>query len=206
MPMTIVVEFIGLLILLVTFYILSQSYMKPMIDAVAVQSILLAFLLGVIGTQKHFTEMILIALLTFFVRGIIIPVILKWDIRKDPVWTYREVETAIPSLVLAGVIVAIAGYAIYRIVFHPIFKVRSDIPIVLLLLSFLIMIGRKNAMSQLIGYLSEENALLYASAIMNLPIILEAGVFLDLVGVVLVSIILAAEKEYGYLELEELVG
>jgi hydrogenase-4 component E len=206
MPMTVVVEFIGLLILLVTFYILSQSYMKPMIDAVAVQSILLAFLLGVIGTQKHFTEMILIALLTFFVRGIIIPVILKWDIRKDPVWTHREVETAIPSLVLAGVIVAIAGYAIYRIVFHPIFKVRSDIPIVLLLLSFLIMIGRKNAMSQLIGYLSEENALLYASAIMNLPIILEAGVFLDLVGVVLVSIILAAEKEYGYLELEELVG
>ncbi len=202
-----VVEFLGILVILVTFEILSQSYMKPMVNAIALQSILLSILFAVIGIQKHVNELMVIAVLTFSIRGVLIPSIISWDIKKNPIWSYRELETMVSSLVLTGVILAIIGYIVYRVIFHTVLNIRGGaLPVVLLLLSFLIIIARKNAVAQLIGYISEENALLYASALLNLPIILEAGVFLDLLGIALAGIILAAEKEYGHVELEELVG
>ena len=201
-----VVEFLGILIILVTFEMINQSYMRPMINAVALQSTLLALLIGVVGVHRYSAEIIILALLTFFVRGLLIPSIMWHNIRKNPIWDYREVETRVPSLVLLGVILTIVGYVTYKLLYPP-FNVKGGaLPVTLLLLSFLIIIARKNALAQLVGYISEENALLYAGALSNLPMILEAGVLLDLLGIVLVSIILAAEKEYGHLELEELVG
>ncbi len=204
--MTPVVEFLGILIILVTFEMINQSYMKPMINAVSLQSTLLALLIGVIGVQRYSAEILILAILTFFVRGLLIPSIMWHDIRKNPIWNYREVGTRVPSLVLIGVILTIVGYITYRLL-YPLFNIRGGaLPVTLLLLSFLIIIARKNALAQLVGYISEENSLLYAGALSNLPMILEAGVLLDLLGIVLVSIILAAEKEYGHLKLEELVG
>ncbi len=200
------VDFLGILIILVTFEILNQSYVKPMINSIALQSILLAILIGILGVFRHSIELIALSILTLMVRGLLIPWIIRRDIRNNPIWDYREVETRVPSLTLAGILLAIVGYVLYQPL-HSILNVKSGVlAIVLLLLSFLIMIARKNAFAQLVGYISEENALLYVSVLTNLPMVFEAGVLLDLLGIVLVGIILAAEKEYGYVELEKLVG
>ena len=200
------VDFLGILVILVTFEILNQSYVKPMINAVALQSILLTLLIGVLGVFRHSIELMALSILTLIVRGLLIPWIIRRDIRSNPIWDYREVETRVPSLTLAGILLAIVGYAAYQLL-YPILNVKSGaLAVVLLLLSLLIIIARKNALAQLIGYVSEENALLYASVLTNLPMVFEAGIFLDLLGIVLVGIVLAAEKEYGYVELEKLVG
>ena len=204
--MIFLVDFLGILVILVTFEILNQSYVKPMINAVALQSILLALLIGVLGVFRHSIELIALSILTLIVRGLLIPWIIRRDIRSNPIWDYREMETRVPSLTLAGILLTIVGYVAYQPLYLILNVKSGTLAVVLLLLSLLIIIARKNALAQLMGYISEENALLYASVLTNLPMVFEAGVLLDLFGIVLVGIILAAEKEYGYVELEKLVG
>ncbi len=199
-----IVQFIGVLILLTAFEILAQSYIRPMINTVAIQSILLAVIMVITGIVESRLDFIILSVLTIVVRGIAIPEVLKKDIKKHGIWVYREVETRVPSLVIVGLILSIVGYVIYRAAFSV---KQGDLPFILFLLGFLVIIAKKNALAQMVGYILEENALLYAGiTISHMPLILEAGVFLDLLALVLAGVILAAEKDYGVLELEELVG
>ncbi len=202
------VDFLGILILLTAFEMLVQSYVKQMINTVAIQSILLALMLIVLGYERSSPELVVLSILTFVVRGVAIPELMRVDVRKRRIWEIREVETRVPALIIVGILVAIGGFAFYATKLYPIFGVKGgSIPIILLLLGFLMIIARRNALAQMIGYIVEENALLYAGTVLtHLPMILEAGVFLDLLGLVLIGVLLSAEKEYGVLELEELVG
>ncbi len=199
-----IVQFIGVLILLTAFEILAQSYIRPMINTVAIQSILLAVIMVITGILENRLDFIILAVLTIAVRGIAIPEVLKKDVKKHGIWVYREVGTRVPSLVIVGLILSIVGYVIYRAAFSV---MQGDLPFILFLLGFLVIIAKKNALAQMVGYIVEENALLYAGiTISHMPLILEAGIFLDLLALVLAGVILAAEKDYGVLELEELVG
>jgi len=201
-----IVHFLGVLILLTAFEILAQSYIRPMINTVALQSILLAIIMILIGLSEKRVDLLILSVLTIAIRGVAIPEVLKKDIRKRGIWIYREVETRVPALVIIGLIISIAGYVIYKEL--SVFIGRNgDLPFILFLLGFLVIIAKKNALTQMVGYIIEENALLYAGIIIShMPLILEAGVFLDLLALVLAGVILAAEKDYGVLELEELVG
>jgi len=202
------VDFLGVLILLTAFEMLVQSYVKQMINTVAIQSILLALLLVILGFERGSIELYVLAVLTFIVRGLAIPELMRVDVRKRKIWEIREVETRVPALIIFGILLAVIGFAFYATKLYPIFGVKGGaMPIILLLLGFLMIIARRNALAQMIGYIVEENALLYAGVTLtHLPMILEAGVFLDLLGLVLIGVLLSAEKEYGVLELEELVG
>ena len=202
------IDFLGVLILLTAFEMLVQSYVKQMINTVAIQSILLALLLGILGFERCSIELYVLAVLTFIVRGLAIPELMRVDVRKRKIWEIREVETRVPALIIFGILLAVIGFAFYATKLYPIFGVKGGaMPIILLLLGFLMIIARRNALAQMIGYIVEENALLYAGVTLtHLPMILEAGVFLDLLGLVLIGVLLSAEKEYGVLELEELVG
>ncbi len=202
------VDFLGVLILLTAFEMLVQSYVKQMINTVAIQSILLALMLAILGFERGSIELYILSVLTLIVRGLAIPELMRVDVKKRKIWEIREVETRVPALIIFGILLAIVGFAFYATNLYPIFGVKGGaMPIILLLLGFLMIIARRNALAQMIGYIVEENALLYAGVTLtHLPMILEAGVFLDLLGLVLIGVLLSAEKEYGVLELEELVG
>ncbi len=205
-----VTQFLGVLILLTAFEMLAQSYVRPMINTVAIQSILLSAMMLILGIFRNSLDLLILSALTLVVRGIAIPEVMKKDIKKRGIWVYREVETRVPALVIVGLLLAIAGYIFYREIAAIIpvpAKHSGALPFILFLLGFLLIIAKKNALTQMAGYIVEENALLYAGvSFSHMPLILEAGVFLDLLALVLAGVILAAEKDYGVLELEELVG
>ncbi len=206
--MEFLVDFLGVLILLTAFEMLVQSYIKQMINTVSLQSILLSLMLAILGFSTKSLELLILSALTFAVRGLAIPELMRVDVKRRRIWEIREVETRVPALIIFGILVAILGFAFYATKLYPIFRVKGGaMPIILLLLGLLMIIARRNALAQMIGYIVEENALLYAGTVLtHLPMILEAGVFLDLLGMVLIGVLLSAEKEYGVLELEELVG
>ncbi len=204
-----VTQFLGVLILLTAFEMLAQSYVRPMINTVAIQSILLSAMMLILGIFRNSPDLLILSALTLVVRGIAIPEVMKKDIKKRGIWVYREVETRVPALVIVGLLLAIAGYIFYREIaaIIPVPAKLGALPFILFLLGFLLIIAKKNALTQMAGYIVEENALLYAGvSFSHMPLILEAGVFLDLLALVLAGVILAAEKDYGVLELEELVG
>ncbi|GCC11064.1 hydrogenase 4 membrane subunit [archaeon] len=205
---SVAIEFIGTLIILTAFEMLGQSYIKPLINTMAFQSVLLAILIAILGFQKGSLELIILAILTLVVRGYIVPHVMKWNIRGNKIWDYREMTTGVPALVITGIFLTVIGYGLYQTAFYPLFKIRGGaLPIILLLLGFLLIIARKNALAQMVGYIMEENALLYAGTLLiPLSFILEAGILLDVIGLILLGVILAEEREYGILEIEELRG
>ncbi len=203
-----VTELLGVIILLTAFEMLAQSFVRPMINTVALQSITLAVIMLLTGLSRHSYDLLLLAALTVAIRGITIPEIMKKDVRKTGIWVYREVETRVPALIIVGLLLSIFGYVVYRELAGTLhIGSKGALPFILFLLGFLLIIAKKNALAQMTGYIVEENALLYAGiSFSHMPLILEAGVFLDLLALVLAGVILAAEKDYGVLELEELVG
>jgi len=201
-----VINILGVTVLLIAFLLLTESYMHSLINLIAFQSLLIGGILTIIGWEKASPELIVLAGITIAFRALLIPWILQRDIRKEHIWHNREVKTTHHAIVV-GLILAVTAYFLYI----PIYRATGDwngvIPFLLLFLSMLVIVGRRNAMAQIIGYISEENSLLYFAAVMtSMPIILEFGILLDMIAFVLLAVILGAEKRYGPVEVEELVG
>ncbi|GAB6135446.1 hypothetical protein [Thermococcus prieurii] len=201
-----ILNLLGSVVLLTAFFMLTESYMHSLIDAVAFQSVLIGLIIGLVGWEKRIPELIILGGITIAFRALLIPWLLQRDVRKERIWRGREIKTTHHAIVL-GLIVAVLAYFLYI----PVYKATNDwrgvIAFVLLFLSMLIIASRRNALAQIVGYLSEENALLYLAVMLSpMPMVLEFGILLDMIAFVLLAVVLGAEKRYGPLEVEELVG
>jgi hydrogenase-4 component E len=126
--------------------------------------------------------------LTLTIKVLFIPWALHWLIdRLDVRW---DVETLIniPATMLIGLALVIFAFALATPISQMASTVtRSTLGIALasVLLAFLMMIVRRKAIPQVIGFLAMENGLFFAatSATYGMPLVVELGVALDvLVG------------------------
>ncbi|WP_297536610.1 hypothetical protein [Thermococcus sp.] len=201
-----ILNLLGSVVLLTAFFMLTESYMHSLIDAVAFQSVLIGLIIGIVGWEKGIPELVILAGITVAFRALLIPWLLQRDVRKERIWRGREIKTTHHAIVL-GLIVAVLAYFLYLPIYRAISKWNGVIAFVLLFLSMLIITSRRNALAQIVGYLSEENALLYLAVMLSpMPMVLEFGILLDMIAFVLLAVVLGAEKRYGPLEVEELVG
>jgi len=201
-----VINLLGATVLLTAFLLLFHSYMHSVIETISFQSVLIGLIIGIVGWENGVRELIILAGITVAFRAIIIPWLLARDIRDEYIWRYREIKTTHHVMVL-GLIVAVAAYFLYMPVYDATKSWNGVIPFVLLFLSLLIIVTRRNALAQVVGYVSEENALLYLAVMLSpIPMVLEFGILLDMIAFVLLAVVLGAEKRYGPLEVEELVG
>ena len=205
---------LGILVILSALYLQSQTFVDPAIRAVAVQSVLLAGLFVVLYLESGVVDLLYLAAITAGVRGILIPAVMLYQVRRFK-HSLRESGTGqrVPSLVIVGVMTVIGGYALFKTALLPTLSNPSvSVPFVLVLLSFLLIVTRRNALTQMTGFLEEENAVLYAGALIapTIPLLIEFAVVLDVLGVVLVGVILSATRDVLRTleepELEQLTG
>lgn len=207
---------VGLGILLTALYLQSESFIDPMVDAIAVQSLLLAALIGWLAWANQSVELAVVAVLLISVRVVLIPyVVLRRQIRAFR-WCAREIRASqrVAGHALAAVALAIVAWFIFQETLAPALPAIPGIalPFVLLAEGLLMLATRANTLVQVIGYLEEENAIVYAGAlfVVAFPLLIETVVFLDVLGVVLIGIILSLQRTvFGGPEeepLEELTG
>jgi hydrogenase-4 membrane subunit HyfE len=124
---------------------------------------------------------------TLFFRAILIPIVLSKYV-KDPLQRSRT-RPAIYSIV--SIFIIVLSYYLYTTIFF-IFPVIGAIPLSLLLSGLFILASRRSTTGKLIGYIVEENGILFLTAILvpTLPFIVEVGVTLDLVAVLIVAVIM----------------
>jgi len=172
------------LTLLISFALLAQHRMLSVLYWFAAQGILLAMTAAVVAYSTGEHELYISAIMTFALKGLLLPWMLWRVIRKLHV--HREVE----PLMNNGVTVAIAvGVTLFS--FHIIapIEVLSDlmtrnsmaIATACVLLSMLMMITRKKAITQVIGFLAVENSLFFAAigATNGMPLVVEIGIAFD---------------------------
>jgi hydrogenase-4 component E len=165
------------------------------ISAFAWQSLALAAVAVTVGWFGRDHELYVVAALLVLVKVVAIPRLLARMERR--LRTERElapyVNTA-TSLVMAGLLV-LFGYAITRpLVAASHLPTRTAMPLAmgLVLVSLFVIVSRKKALTQVIGFLMLENgiALLAILGTYGIPLIVELGVFLDaLMGFLVMQIV-----------------
>jgi hydrogenase-4 component E len=205
---------LGILVILSALYMQGQSFVDPTIRAIIVQSILISILFGILAIQTDNVNLFYLAILTAIMRGVTVPRIMLYQVSRFKT-SLRETGTGqrIPGLIILGAIIIIIGYALFNAILSPyIPDSQVSVPFTLLLLGFLLIISRRNTLVQMTGYVEEENAILYAGALIapTVPLLIEFAVLLDIFGVVIIGVILSAQRDIFHTlepaDLEQLSG
>ena len=187
--------------LLTAFYILLQSFIKSMINAIITQSVLIGFISFVLAYYMKSIDFIFLGVLVIVLRGYLVSYLLKKQIpkRKD---IFKEHTNGTPSTLLTALMLSVAGiFLLYFYVFSNI-VVNVDFgnskiivfPFVLTFLGIFQILARKNTLAHIIGYVEQENGMVLMSVfLIPVPFIVELSVFLDVIALVVIASIVAKE-------------
>jgi len=182
--------------LLCALIVLWRRGVAAYITAFMWQSVVLGALTAAVGYFGNDPQLYVVAVLLFGIKAVAIPRLLR---RVSQRFTAgREsapyVNTA-TSLVVSGLLVLLAYAAARPLEAVADAPTRAGMPLAmgLLFISLFIIVSRKLAITQVIGFLMLENAiaLLAVLATYGVPLIVELGVFLDaLMGFIVMQIFL----------------
>lgn len=189
-----VIDALAAFILLTAFIAVASSRTVSLARLFALQSIALGFLALAVAFYTGVNHIYVVAVLALAIKGAVIP----WMLREvmDRIGVDKRVEplVSIPASLLAcGALTIIAFYITQPIIFtsgaiDTITKNCLAISLAVVLIGFFTMISRKKALTQVMGLLTMENGLFLAaiSVTYGMPMIVELGVFFDILVAVLI--------------------
>ncbi|OQW95044.1 MAG: formate hydrogenlyase [Beggiatoa sp. IS2] len=173
------------LVLYTSFALLAQSRLLNLINIFAWQGTLLAAtaaLVAHVSTQPH---LYISALLTLFLKALLIPWILRSQVLNLNL--HRETESlTLPTLtLLGGVGVVVFSYHVVlpveQLLTFQVMRNTIAVSLAVVLLSMLLIISRRQAVSQVVGFMAMENGLFFAAvaSTYGMPMVVELGVAFD---------------------------
>jgi hydrogenase-4 component E len=173
------------LILLTAFAMLVQRRMYALLHLFAWQGFFLSISTAIVGFVAKTHHLYISSLLTLAIKVILLPYILHKLIQKLKI--HKEVETIVnvPTTMMLGIGLVIFSYhltAPIRELSTLMTKSTLAVALATVLLGLLMMITRRHAVTQIIGFLAMENGLFFAatSATYGMPLVVELGVALDI--------------------------
>jgi hydrogenase-4 component E len=181
-------------ILLLAFAMLAQRRVLQLINLFALQGLTLFLSTLVVAVKTGQPHLYYSAGLTLLLKALLLPWILHRLVRKLRIKGEVEPLINIPTTMLVGVALVMLAFNVAL----PISQLASTIArgtlgiaLAVVMLAFLMMITRKKAITQVVGFLSMENGLFLAatSATYGMPMVVELGIALDvLVGVIILGV------------------
>jgi hydrogenase-4 component E len=199
------------ILLLLAFAMLAQRRVVSLVNLFAAQGLVLALSTAVVAyttRQPHLYES---AALTLVLKVALLPWLLHRLVRKlDVRWEFEGLIN-IPATMLIGIVLVVFSFNLAL----PISQLASTvtratlgIAMASVMLAFLMMITRRKAIPQVIGFLAMENGLFFAatSATYGMPMVVELGVALDvLVGMLILGVFFFQIREqFDSLDLKHL--
>lgn len=193
-------NFLAGCLVLLSFLQLYQNRLPPIINIFAGQSLVLAVFVAWQAHVQHAPHLLITAFIALGFKAGIIPVALHWLIRHLGI--HRSVETVVGtglSMMAGMLLVGLAVALMMRTAVSADLIVREDMAFALsvVLLGLLMMVTRRNAVSQVIGFMSIENGLVLAGTGANgMPFVVEISVaFSVLVAFIIFGIFLFRIRE-----------
>lgn len=187
-------------LVLVSFMLLYQDRMSSLLNTFALHALIVSLS---VAWQAHIqlaSHLYITAAIALVVKAIIIPVALHRIIVRLGIHNAIETIGGIGVTMLAGIgLVALSIMVMLPITTEAGTLTREDLAFSLsvILLGLLMMISRRNAVSQIIGFMSIENGLiLAATAAKGMPLVVEISVaFSILVALTVIGIFLFRIRE-----------
>jgi hydrogenase-4 component E len=195
-----VAHFLAGSLVLVSLLLLYQDRLSALLNVFAFQALVLALSVSWQAYVQGAPHLYLTAVIALVVKAIGIPLALHRMIRRLGI--HREVETAlnIGSTMLVGLaLVALSIVVVFHVTVDASMLAREDLAFALsvVLLGLLMMVTRRNAVSQVVGFMSLENGLiLAATGAKGMPFVVEISVaFSVLVAFIVIGIFLFRIRE-----------
>ena len=187
-------------LVLVSFMMLYQDRLFALINVFAVHAIVLALSVAWQAYIQDAHHLYVTAAIALIFKAIIIPVGLHRIIQRLGI--HRDIETAvgIGSTMLAGIgLVTLSMVLMLRVTPYAAPLAREDLAFALsiILLGLLVMVTRRNAVSQVVGFMSLENGLvLAATGAKGMPLVVEISVaFSILIAFIVIGVFLFRIRE-----------
>ncbi|RYC23215.1 hydrogenase-4 component E [Ciceribacter ferrooxidans] len=187
-------------LVVVSMMMLYQDRLYALLNVFALHSLVLTLSVAWQAYIQDAPHLYVTAAIALIFKAIVIPVVLHRMIRQLGI--HREIETVVgigPTM-LAGIgLVALAMVVMLRVTPGANPLVREDLAFALsvLLISLLVMVTRRNAVSQVVGFMSLENSLvLAATGAKGMPLVVEISVaFSILVAFIVIGVFLFRIRE-----------
>lgn len=185
---------------LVSFMLLYQDRMFGLLNAFALHAIVLSASVAWQAYIQQAPHLYVPAMIALVLKGIIIPVALHRVVIRLGI--HRTIETVVgigPTMLFGMGLVALSMVVMLKAAAAADPLAREDLAFALsvVLLGLLMMVTRRNAVSQIVGFMSLENGLiLAATAARGMPLVVEISVaFSVLVAFIVIGVFLFRIRE-----------
>lgn len=207
-------DILVMLLLLTNLRLLGSSRMAAYIQTVALQAIILGLIPLAVSLDRLTLELVALSLVTMAVKGLLLPWLLRRAVRETSM--QREIEPFV-GFTLSVVI----GSALLGLCFVISAPLRASLSatepwagllipgaMFTILTGLFIIVARRKALTQVLGYLTMENGVYAFGAALAVeePLLVEMGVLLDvLVGVFVMGIaIYHINREFEHIDTDRL--
>jgi hydrogenase-4 component E len=185
---------------LVSFMLLYQDRMFGLLNVFALHALVLAASVAWQAHIQNAPHLYVPAAITLVLKGIVIPVALHRIVIRLGI--HRTIETVVgigPTMLFGMGLVAMSMVIMLKAAAGADALAREDLAFALsvLLLGLLMMVTRRNAVSQIVGFMSLENGLILAAAgAKGMPLVVEISVaFSVLVAFIVIGVFLFRIRE-----------
>ena len=198
----------GLVLLSLT--LLYQDRLYALLNVFALHAGVLALSVAWQGYIQNAPHLYVTALIALLFKAVVIPIALHRIIARLGIQRELETVVGIGPTILAGMgLVALSMVVMLRVTPEADPLAREDLAFALsvLLLGLLMMVTRRNAVSQVIGFMSLENGLILAAAgAKGMPLVVEISVaFSILIAFIVIGVFLFRIRErFDSVELQAL--
>ncbi|NON62672.1 hydrogenase [Acidianus sp. RZ1] len=202
-----ILDLMYILVIVLAFYVQGQAYYRPLVKAFGVQSTIIAVISFYFFLTTGIIDYIILGLILIAIRGVVTPLVLLKVLGGK--YGEREKISGVASLLIVDMaFFFVAVLVIFIVAITKIFPNDLD-----LLFSFslffqglFLIASRRSTPSQILGYLEEENAIvLLGISLIPIPLLIEVSIFLDVLGLVVISSVIILEKK-EHLPIDELKG
>lgn len=187
-------------LVLVSFMMLYQDRLSALVNVFALHAVVLALSVAWQAFIQDAPHLYVTALIALGFKALVIPIALHRIIKQLGI--HREIETVVgigPTMLAGMGLVALSLAVILKVTADADPLAREDLAFALavLLLSLLLMVTRRNAVSQAIGFMALENGLiLAATGAKGMPLVVEISVaFSVLIAFIVIGIFLFRIRE-----------
>jgi len=187
-------------LVLVSFMLLYQDRLSALLNVYALHALVLALSVGWQAFIQDAPHLYVTAAIALGFKAILIPVALRRIVERLGI--HRAIETVGgtgPTMLAGMALVALSMVVMLRVTGGATPIAREDLAFALavVLLGLLIMVTRRNAVSQVVGFMSLENGLvLAATGAKGMPLVVEISVaFSILIAFIVIGIFLFRIRE-----------
>ncbi|WP_236795262.1 hydrogenase [Amycolatopsis sp. GM8] len=182
---------LAVLLLLTEFAMLRAALLRAQVRLYAAQSLLVSILAVVVAATRHLPELYVLAGLSLALKVIVVPWLVSRMLRRTTTEIAGSGALGVASEVLVAVAVAAFGFfatSRFHISSPALPTTALGLGVAVILVAFVLMVVRRDVVSQAIGFFSLENGVSLVSLVVaaGMPLILEVAFLFDLLVAVVV--------------------